>query len=290
VNAHIDYQTKANGGPFLQQLFLLYGYVNSIYHQVSGDGVIDLSSGVIHMIKIEVSDPLNNKSVLTFKVQYRAGSIVDTQQPPGKKFYPMMLDGYETNDCEYYIGEKCLYDSVHINYSYSNAIAANIVSKVNAIGATYIPLQDSILIRIKTNANLSTDKKDKVVMERLGGSKREVRKVEWQKDWASAHFRDFGKFQLVLDEESPHIVPVGFRDGANLSRAKTIVFKVLDNMGSIRNFRADLDGHWLRFSNDKGKSFIYKFDEHCPRGKHELKISAQDEAGNIGVKILRFTR
>ncbi len=289
VNAHIDYKTKINGGPFLQQLFQLYGYVNSIYHQVSGDGVIDVSDGAIHSIKIEVKDPLGNRSVLQYKLQYKPASESDWQAA-GKKFYPMMLDGFETNDCAFYIGEKCLYDSVHINYSSSAATSPNVISMVNTIGATYIPLQDSFLVRIKTNANLSPDKKNKTVMERFAGSKRDVRKVEWQNDWASARFRDFGNFQLVVDEEPPVIIPVRFRDGANLNRASRIVFTVRDNMGSFKNFRAELDGNWLRFTNDKGISFIYKFDEHCTRGNHELKISVEDEAGNVAVKTFRFTR
>jgi hypothetical protein len=146
------------------------------------------------------------------------------------------------------------------------------------------------LVRIKAITNLSPGKKNKTVMERSAGSKRDVKKVEWQNDWASAHFRDFGSFQLVVDEAPPVIAPVGFYDGANVSRAKRIVFIVKDNMGSFKNFRAELDGNWLRFTNDKGKSFIYKFDEHCPKGKHELKVSVEDEAGNVAVKVFRFVR
>ena len=58
----------------------------------------------------------------------------------------------------------------------------------------------------------------------------------------------------------------------------------------MKNFRAELDGKWLRFTNDKGRSFIYIFDEKCGRGSHELKISIQDEAGNTTEKIYHFTR
>jgi hypothetical protein len=289
VNAHIDYKTKARGGPFLQELFQLYGYVNSIYHQVSGDGVIDLSDGAIHSIKIEVRDPVGNISELEYKVKFN-GNVIKDLGPPGKKFYPMMLDGSETDDFAFYIGEKCLYDSIDINFLKLPNQNPGGVSNIYLIGSTNIPLQDSFLVRIKANTNLSSDKKNKTVMERFAGSKRDVKKVEWQNDWASAHFRDFGSFQLVVDEVPPVIVPVGFYDGANVSRVKRIVFIIKDNMGSFKNFRAELDGNWLRFTNDKGKSFIYKFDEHCPKGKHELKVSVEDEAGNVGVKIFRFVR
>jgi len=62
------------------------------------------------------------------------------------------------------------------------------------------------------------------------------------------------------------------------------------NYKQIKSFRATLDGKWLLFSNDKARAFIYHFDEHCSRGKHELKISASDEAGNVGEKVLHFVR
>ena len=69
-----------------------------------------------------------------------------------------------------------------------------------------------------------------------------------------------------------------------------IIFIPTDNNKEIRNFRAELDGKWLMFTNDKGKSFIYNFDEKCGRGRHELTISIQDEAGNTTEKIFHFIR
>ena len=65
---------------------------------------------------------------------------------------------------------------------------------------------------------------------------------------------------------------------------------ITDNFRQVKNYRATLDGKWLLFSNDKAKAFIYHFDEHCPPGKHELKVSVQDEAGNGAEKVLHFVR
>ena len=289
INAHIDYKTKTNGGANLQQLFRLQGYTNSIYYSLKNDGYFDISDGNPHQIKIEVKDANGNASILDFSVNYKAGAPV-FMQGGGKMFYPGMLDGLENPECAFYINEKSLYDSVHIGYAKSNATDPKAVSAVHSIGAVYIPIQEPILIRIKPNSNFDMSKKDRAVMQRFAGAKKEVQKVEWQGGWASARFRDFGNFQLLVDEEPPQIIPVGFVDGANLSRAARIVFTIKDNLDEFKNFRADLDGKWLRFSNDKGRSFIYQFDEHCAPGKHELKISVEDEAGNRTVKTFSFTR
>jgi murein DD-endopeptidase MepM/ murein hydrolase activator NlpD len=288
VNAHIDYRTRANGGPFLQQLFELPGYLNSIYKQVNGDGTLDISDGGVHTIKIEVKDAYGNTSVLLTKIKYTAsGSLLPAA---GKLFYPLMIDGFETDDCEFYMGERCLYDSVHIAYRKTAALSPDAVSAVHSIGAAYIPLQDSMLVRIKPRASFDSTKRNRVVMQRFAGTKKTVEKVTWQKDWATAWFRDMGNFQLIVDEEAPVIIPVGFSDGTNLSKAAKIVFIIKDNLESFKKFRAELDGKWLRFTNDKGKSFIYIFDEKCPPGEHSINISVEDEAGNITSKTYKFTR
>ncbi|MEP6728102.1 MAG: M23 family metallopeptidase [Bacteroidota bacterium] len=289
LNAHIDYKTRAGGGPFLQQLFELPGYLNSIYERVRGDGTIDISDGAVHDIKIYVKDGYNNTSVLATKIQY-AGNPSPVIAPAGKMFYPLMIDGFENTDGEFYMGERCLYDSVHIAYKRTAAAAADIVSGVHTIGAAYIPLQDSMTVRIRPVVSLDADKRSHVVMQRFAGNKQDVQKCEWQKGWAAARFRDMGSFQLVLDEIPPVIIPVGFTDGANMSKASRIVFIIKDNLDVFKNFRAELDGKWLRFTNDKGKSFIYIFDEKCGAGNHALKVSVEDEAGNVATKMFTFIR
>jgi hypothetical protein len=287
------------------------------------DGVIDLGDGRTHDIRIEVKDAYGNTSDLKYQVQYRpsaapaaisarpvtppdattvaatntAGSAVPpgTPPPPGKKFYPGMLDGYETDDCAFYIGEKSLYDSVHINYQVSGYPGSGIslpgaVSGVHSIGAAYIPLQDPLLVRIRPVKDLPDTVRDRVVMVRSAGDKKEVQRPEWQGGWASARFRNFGNFQLVEDDQAPEIIPIGFHSGDLLNRSSRIAFMVKDNLGSVRSFRAELDGKWLCFTNDKGLAFIYKFDSHCPAGKHLLKITAEDEAGNRTIKEYSFSR
>ena len=289
LNAHIDYKSKATLGAWLQHLSELPGYINSVYTKMQGDGVIDLSDEKVHAIRIEVKDALGNKTTLNYKVQYTGGEQ-KSAETDGKVFYPFMVDAFEREECEFYIGEKCLYDSVHINYEKLAAISPEAVSSIHRIGEKYIPLQESFLIRIKPVRDLTLAEKARTVMQWFEGNSKAVQKVEWTDNRASARFRSFGNFQLVIDNEPPEIVTVGFSDGANLGKASRIIFRVRDNLDAWKNVRTELDGQWLRFTNDKGRSFIYEFDKRCPRGQHELKISVEDEAGNVTVKTIKFTR
>jgi hypothetical protein len=290
LNAHIDYRMRSLGGPYYQNLSELQGYLPSIYKKVQNDGVIDISDGEVHKIKIVVKDAYGNASTLVTQVQFDGSLSRQIPAPAGKKFYPLMVDVHETDNAEFVLGESALYDSVHVRYSTTAATSPAAVSDLHVIGAHFIPVHSGVLVRLRPKRNLSTEQRERVVMQRLTGPRTEVQKVLWNGDWALASFREFGSYQLLLDEEPPVITPVGFTDGSDLSRASRIVFTVKDNYNSFRNFRAELDGKWLRFTNDKGRSFIYTFDEKCPRGDHELKVKVQDEAGNVTVKAFRFKR
>jgi len=290
LNAHIDYRTKTLGGPYLQHLSALPGFVAPLYKSVNGNGVLDLSDEAVHSIRIVVKDAYGNASVLETKLRYDPSYARQASRAPGKLFYPMMVDGYESPEAEFFFGETCLYDSVHVRYSQTVTPIAGIVSATHVIGAAHIPLHAPMLVRIRPSRVLTPAEKERTVMLRVTGLRKEVQKVEWNNDWATARFRDFGSFQLVVDQEPPVIVPVGFADGSNLSKASRIVFTVRDNNTSFKNVRAELDGKWLRFTNDKGRNFIYTFDEKCTAGNHELTIRAQDEAGNVTTQTFRFTR
>lgn len=289
LNAHIDYRTKANGGPWLELLSELPGNIHSIYRKAKGDGAIDISDQQVHSVRIVVKDAYGNTSTLDYSVQYNGATPVPLVNA-GKMFYPFMLDGLETEQCEFYVGERCLYDSVQIRHSRSANTHAQGVSDVHAIGAPTIPLQEPVLIRIQPTRQLTAAEQQRTVMQWYAGSKNDVQRVEWKNGWASARFRDLGSFRLLTDDTPPQIVPSGFTDGSDLSKATRIVFSVTDNLGKIRNVRPLLDGKWLRFTNDKGRAFIYKFDEHCAPGEHVLTISAEDEAGNRVERSFRFIR
>ncbi len=289
LNAHIDYKTKANGGAYLQHLSELPGYENSIYTRFNGDGVLDIADGAVHNIRIEVKDANGNTSVAHTTVKYD-GKPVLFSPPAGQRFYPGMLGVFESPECEFVLGEHALYDSVTVAYSQQAASLPELVSNTHSIGNKGIPIQDSLVVRIKLTKGIPADLIQRVVMQRFIDKKTEVVPVTWDKGWATGRFRDFGRFQLVLDTTAPVIQPIGWHDGDNLAKASRLVFTVNDNLDDWRMTRSLLDGKWIRFTNDKGKRFIYKFDERCGPGDHQLLIIAFDAAGNRVEKLFRFSR
>jgi murein DD-endopeptidase MepM/ murein hydrolase activator NlpD len=286
LNAHIDHKVKGSGGPYLQHISKLSGYPEGVYKMVNGDGVINLEDDSIHHIKILVKDVNGNISTVKIDVQRKLNGVakhLDTAYYQQKKlFAPGYVNIFESNDCKFYLPENALYDSIRFRYT---AIQPKVGNTIYQLHSYTIPVHTRFPISIKAASALP----NKMVMARYYGAKTDFSATTFNNGWFTAKFRDFGNFQLITDTTPPTITPVGFKDGANLSKQKAIKFVVIDNTEDL-DFTATLDGNWLRFSSDKGKTFVYTFDEKCSAGEHELKIVARDMVGNENVKTYRFTR
>ncbi len=290
MNAHIDHKLKVGGGPYIQHLSRLPGYPEGVYKDFESDGIINLEDDSIHQIKVEVKDAYGNISVLQFAI--RRGQINENKYNRSelveKKFNPAFVNVFEKEDIQLVLGEKDLYDSINFTYSKKTSATPQAISPLHTVHTPLVPVHGYYTIRLKADKNVNNN--DKILLQRTWGSKMDVVKPENEGEWFAGKFREFGNFQLLVDDIPPVIIPIGIRENSNLSRSSQIIFTVADNMKKIKNFRAELDGKWLRFTNDKGRSFIYKFDEMCPPGNHELKVRVEDVAGNVAEKVIHFVR
>jgi len=302
INAQIDYKYRNNGGSLLQHLSQLPGNHGIVYKKIKSDGTILLNDTAIHAVSIEVKDAYLNTSVLNFSIQHDdslAKPLIS--QSPLNRFIPNQVNVLEKPEFEMYLPETSLYDTIQSFYFRNNSTTANAVTASHQVNDASIPVHNDLTIRIKTNKPIAEEWKDKIIIQRNYRSSNSVRKAELQSDasigaqWISAKFDDFGTYQGFVDTEPPKINdPDSYREGSadtiDLSTATRILFQPTDNFRTIKNFKAELDGQWVRFTNDKDWSYIYNFDERCPYGVHELKVSVEDLVGNVTTKSWWFKR
>ncbi|MEN9570679.1 MAG: hypothetical protein RL172_1910 [Bacteroidota bacterium] len=286
LNAHIDYKLKTAGGPYVQHLSQLPGHYPSVYKQVSGDGVINLEDDSVHQIKIEVTDANGNTALLKFGIKRGLAKPIPAADPGSLHqaaiFHPGFVNVFDNDRVRFYLAEQQLYDSIRFTYKeWVNAKGINVYQ----LHTGNVPVHGYYSVQVK--APFSSSPK---IIRRTWNGKEDVDKAIYDNGWYKASFRAFGNFELLTDSTPPSITPVGFKNGMNVAKLNRLAFVIRDESDELRNFRAELDGQWLCFSNDKGRTFIYKFDEHCPLGEHELKISVQDVAGNKTIRIYQFTR
>ncbi len=290
LNAHIDYKWRAAGGPAVQHLSPLPGYNDGIYERTSHPGLLLLPDTTYRPMKITVSDADGNNSVLLFDVKRIMKEEANpTPSREGSTWFgPGMVNIFENDHLWFYLPAGCIYDSFRFVYSETIQKTGYPVYQLHN---TSIPLHQYFPINIKAVTSLP----GKMVIHRFANGRHDYARAEAVKNgkeegWYRAWFRDFGSFQLMADTIAPVITPVGFKNGMNTAKLKQLAFVVTDNTEEIKKFNATLDGSWLRFSNDKGRRFVYAFDEHCPPGEHELIITAEDQVGNISTRAYKFSR
>ena len=278
MNAHIDYRLRKKGGAYLQHLSKMPGDLSEVYENLNNDGVINLSDTAVHDIRVEVLDAYKNKSTLQFKVQYKGNGKSKPAPDADIVLYPGNMNVFEKEAFEMVVDETGVYDTVPVKYVFSNGDAGNI-SADHTIGDESIPLHSPMTIRIKPGEQIAEENRDKIVIQKDKGGRGDVAKAEWQNGWVAASFREFGTFSAYIDTIPPEINSLGSSDTLNLKTARRIIFRPKDKSG-IKSFRAELDGEWLRFTNDKYTSHIYVFDEKWPAGVRELKVVVEDLVGN----------
>lgn len=285
LNAHIDYRYDAMRGSYLQHLSRMPGDVTKVYTSTSSEGVIALADTAKHVIRIEVCDAAQNLSVLSFNIQYNP-ALSTPAVTQGQKWFPQQVNVFESNRFEAFSTEYTLYDTTTVTYNISDIITAQAVSPLHNFLHTSIPSHDSVLVRIKPSVTLDNMERNRVIIKGVSGTRTVVKKAAWQKDWLWAKFRQFGSYQAFLDTIPPTVAA----PPTNLTHVTRLVFIPKDNFNTIKRFRAEVDGQWLRFTNDKGKTWIYTMDEKFPLGTHELKLTIEDEAGNVMSRSWMVTR
>lgn len=287
LNAHIDYRIKSNGGSFFQHLSPLPGDRLPIYYK-KDDGLIHLDDTTTHEVKIVVKDANNISTVVRFAIK-RAAVVapVANMQRDSRYMLPNQINVFEREDVQMVSTEKSFYDAFRFNYNYKTSATA--YSNIHVMHTPLIPVHDSMTFRIKPNRPVPESGKNRVIMIKTAKGKTVIKRATLVKGWYEARFREFGEFWLEVDEVPPVVAVTGVADGGSIGAGAVITCTVNDNKKEIYSFRAELDGEWLLFSG-LGPVYRYKVDEHCPPGDHELKITAEDEAGNVTQRIIRFTR
>jgi murein DD-endopeptidase MepM/ murein hydrolase activator NlpD len=285
INAQLDLPYKTRGGGSLQHITPLPG-ANPVAYDLEGDGALHLRDTLPHAVSIKVLDANGNASTIRFTVRYDP-ALAKTYAPlNGPLLIPNQVNVFEQPAFEVFTSELSIYDTIPVVYREDAAPADGAVSDRHQFMSNAYPSHDSVTVRIKPTEDLTAAQRQRIVIKNTWGSRIFVHRAEWQNGWLGARFRQFGIYQAFLDEEPPTVNA----PAANLSKAGSIVFVPKDNFNTIRSFRAELDGAWLRFTNDKGRSWAYAFDEHFPRGTHQLRLIIEDEAGNVMDKTYTVTR
>jgi len=259
------------------------GERSGVYKVIPDAGVISLTDTLPHAVRIDVFDAAGNSSQLRFAVQYTP-NFFKSPYNATEQLIPNEVNVFERPNFELYTTELAMYDTVNIIYSELTNVSPGSVSAKHVFLNPKIPVHDSITVRLKVNAKLTDAGAAHLVIVNKFDDKEIIQKAAWNRGWVSAQFRQFGNFQAFVDTIAPTVNAPGIGDTINLTHATRLVYNPKDNFKKVKSLKAELDGQWLLLTNDKNLAFIYQFDDYFLPGVHQLKLTAEDMAGNVTEK------
>ena len=179
-----------------------------------------------------------------------------------------------------------MYDDVCFDFSVVKDAAS--YSDRYRLDNVWVPSHSYFDISIKPNKAIPFTLKDKIALVYNDGKDETGKAATLDNGWYKASVRNFGEYRLVADTAAP-VIKALQKQSAILSKAKRISFTIKDEITGVKQYRGELDGKWICVEQH-GSQYFYTFDEHCPKGKHTLVLTATDENGNTRKLNYNFTR
>ncbi len=282
MNASIDYRKKMTDGTLIQHLSKLPGNRLSIFDGIH-DGVINLRDTLPHDVMIIAKDISGNESVVNFKLAWKP-SLNEPRfftqdrevMPPGVK------NTFARDHLLLDIPATSFYDTVPFYHAAINTGHNDL--PIHQLHHHYVPVHDAYTVRVKAEGETDPSK---MIWKLVSGRSSQAARAGFRDGNFVGSFDKFGILYLLKDTVPPVITPSGWKNEGVLAMSGSLSFAVKDDLGYVDHFRAELDGKWLMFSR-RGNIYTYKFDDHCSIGKHELRITARDIAGNETVTTYNF--
>jgi hypothetical protein len=292
VNAFADFRLKSLQKDWFQTLFRIPGnHLNSYTFLNERNGALELTAAKLHNVKIELWDVMGNRSEIAFQLQWNPEALPPSSSACAEIWTAGKSNSVQTPNLSFSVGEKALYDDLCFKFTETPS-TVHWSSVVQIMGTEY-PLQTYSELRLKLNKLLPFELRTKLVFVHHiraaslpGNNPQTAMAARFNKGWAVADVRTFGNYYVTVDTIPPQIIPHKNNNNAGSSKLQ---FTVTDKLTSVKDFRAELDGKWLRFVRT-GNTYTYVFDQRCAKGKHLLTIKARDENDNESVFVYNFTR
>jgi hypothetical protein len=287
LNAHTDYKTRKNKGPWIQLCTQLPNDKLSIYQSANNNhGMIDLSDGQPKDVRIVVYDTKYNSDTISFVLQSKSPANANScsqVMKAGKK------NTFKNEDISFTLQEQALYDDICFKSSIKNSDAP--YSHIYQIHYSFVPVHTPFDLMLRPKKEIPEVLKNKIAMVRTASNIESSKKgiaATYTSNYVMAKVKEFGNYEIVIDQKAPQITTT-LKEGMSVKNMKAIYFNVKEETTTIKSCTALLDGQWLRLVQ-KGSQYYYTLDEYFPKGTHQLLISATDENNNTSIKKITLTR
>ncbi|WP_426581412.1 M23 family metallopeptidase [Mucilaginibacter sp. R-33] len=286
INAYIDYPAFVSSRRWMQKCFILPGSRISLYPQSVNNGIITFDDNATHDVEYVVKDVAGNIATLNLKVKSSPFTNPQPVKPTGTMFYYDKRSEFSNDKVKVVIMPGNLYDDLDFQYS-ASAKPVGAYSAMHHIHNRLTPIHDGYEIWIKPDVDLGNYTDKAVIVSSWGGCQGGYFKDGYVISQVSA----FGDYYVKVDTVAPVIHPLNIKNGSNMKAARSINFRMSDNLSGIKSYTGTIDGKWVLMEHDyKTKILSYTFNNDIASGKHVFKLTLVDNKNNFSEFSADFSR
>ncbi|MBN2747027.1 MAG: hypothetical protein JXR34_09895, partial [Bacteroidales bacterium] len=280
INSYIDFSVFYNQSARYRTTIIQPGNKLSIYETNLNNGIFILNDSLAHKMEIIVRDFAGNETKEIFYVKATVSPLMPSISHKPNFFYNKP-NFHSIPEASFSIPTGCLYEDMYFEMK-SLQNKYNSYSPLISVGNPEIPLHSYATLSIKTK-NIPEKHLKKAAIASLtksGGLYYEG--GTYSEGQISVKTRSFGNYLIVIDSINPIIKPVDVYNGKNISKQKTISFKITDNLSGIKTYRGELDGKWILGDFDaKNDLILFTLPENLESGEHTFSLKISDERSNF---------
>ena len=261
-----------------------------MYFNVKQNGSVTVKTGDTLKVEYVVKDIHGNTSKLPFTIVGAATKNIEKQSPMDSTLTmatagkPIAINGSGFSAS---FPADAFYKNVELKKE--AAPSTNYLSDVITIGNEQIPVHKNYKLNIKLTDKIKNTQAltvvyvDKDKTTSLGGA--------YSNGWISVNTRKLGRFAVMADSVAPTLIPLNFKQNADVLSLSELKVSIKDDFSGIKNILPTLNGDWLLMDYDpKNNLLTYEVDERLKKGMNTLRIVVTDECNNkttLEVKVSR---
>lgn len=279
LNAHIDYEYKAETGRNVHRLYILPGNHLETYPVVVDRGLLRLPADSLAQISILVKDIANNVSELSFWAKGSDTAPFSDESDRRNMFGCNEDISIRDENFVFHAERGTFYRPKTIHFTSVPLEEGRASAEVN-FGLDNVPFHKFATLRLRINPDHPNY--SKFVMVNIVNSKRNAIAGSLEGEWYTAKVRSFGRFLVEADIVPPKIVLMNLPAGGNAQKISVLRFRISDDLSGIKSYRMEIDGKWVLAEFDAKTGILFHIFENPPSGrKHDIKVRVTDGVGNV---------
>ena len=285
VNALIDYERYKKTRMRVQKLFEHKPYNWSNIKPNGNGGVVTVEPNLVKMLKLEVSDYSQNKTVVFVPVHYSPKPATVGELPKKTKYLVKAKTdaNFEKDNVSVFFPAGTFYDDFYLNFEVKNSLLT--------LHEDIVPAHSNFTITFE-HVNGSAEDLKKMFIASVNEKKLSYLTTKVEGSTLSCRTKTLGKFTIAKDTIAPKVSISKKIEGQWISDKKSLQLTLSDDFSGIKSYNAYLNDRWVLFEYEpKTHKITHDFiDEYVNEGENKLKIVVSDNVGNSTIFETQFYR